>query len=110
MSKLLAFTLFSSLTATSIATPLQVQDVHILSSISPANRTSVMLPRDVSSLDGFDINCDGATYGFNPNIADCDQAHSYIVPDTEQLLFGERHTGLPDASFVLPFSIFGGNI
>ena len=54
------------------------------------------------------IRCDGSLYGFNPNIADCEGAAHSIIPDSEQLIWRERHTGLPEDYFPLPFAVFGG--
>lgn len=47
---------------------------------------------------GFSVRCDGATYGYNPNILDCEDAKEYLDQDTKQWTFGERHTGLPEDS------------
>ncbi|KAF6228107.1 hypothetical protein HO133_007835 [Letharia lupina] len=60
-----------------------------------------------SALGALSVRCDGALYGFNPNIADCEGAAQFIVPDSEQLVWGERHTGLPVGIFPLPFAVFG---
>ena len=56
----------------------------------------------------FQIQCDGALFGFNPNIADCERAAQSIIPDREQLLWGERHTSVAADFFPLPFAVFGG--
>ena len=56
----------------------------------------------------FNVQCDGALFGFNPNIADCERAAQSIIPDREQLLWGERHTGVAADFFPLPFAVFGG--
>lgn len=63
---------------------------------------------NASSGRGLDIRCDGARYGFNPSLSDCEGARSYIAPDSEQYIFGERHTGLPETTFPLPYIIMGG--
>ena len=54
------------------------------------------------------ITCDGALYGFNPSIADCEGAVQSIAPDFEQMVWGQRHTGLGINIFPLPFAVFGG--
>lgn len=61
-----------------------------------------------SAENSFSIECDGALYGFNPNIADCEGAALSINPDSDQMTWGERHTGLPADVFNLPFAVFGG--
>ncbi|KAF6239980.1 hypothetical protein HO173_001588 [Letharia columbiana] len=60
-----------------------------------------------SALGALSVRCDGALYGFNPNIADCEGAAQFIVPDSVQLVWGERHSGLPVGIFPLPFAVFG---
>ncbi|KAL6716091.1 hypothetical protein ACLMJK_005657 [Lecanora helva] len=55
----------------------------------------------------YDITCDGAHFGWNPNVADCASAINYISPDTEQLVFGQRHTALRDISVPLPHRFMG---
>lgn len=96
------------------ATPLQSQDVQpLVANIS----TNMIFPENMdtsttigSGGNALNVQCNGNTYGFNPNIADCEQAKSYIVPDSEQILWGERHTGLPAEIFPLPYAIFGGKL
>ena len=56
----------------------------------------------------FNVQCDGALFGFNPNIADCERAAQAIVPDRQQLIWGERRTGMSIDYFPLPFAVFGG--
>ena len=56
----------------------------------------------------FNVECNGAHYGFNPNIADCERAAQSIIPDSEQLIWRERHTGTAEEFFPLPFAVFGG--
>lgn len=63
---------------------------------------------NVSAENALGIECNGALYGFNPNIADCEGAAQSINPDTDQLTWGERNTGLPADVFTLPFAVFGG--
>ena len=68
--------------------------------------------QDINSTasNSLEIECNGAVYGHNPNIADCEGAWQSIVPDSEQRTFGERDTGLPDGTFTLPYIIFGGRL
>lgn len=55
----------------------------------------------------FNVHCDGATYGYNPNIIDCEQAVDYLIPDTTIWTFGQRHTGLPEETVPLPYRVMG---
>lgn len=57
-----------------------------------------------------DVKCSGNYFGFNPSIVDCGAAKEIITPDTAQHLFGERHTGLGDDVFPLPFRVMGGKL
>ena len=68
-----------------------------------SNGTTAMGPAAI-----FNVQCDGPLYGFNPNIVDCERAAQSIIPDREQLVWGERNTGLPFEIFPLPFAVFGG--
>ena len=56
---------------------------------------------------GLDIKCSGSHFGFHPSVADCESAKGYIEPDTEQHVFGERHSGLM-IDFPLPYRVMGG--
>lgn len=76
--------------------------------LSPSNASIQDL--NTSSRRGLNIQCDGAKYGFNPSLSDCQVARGYIVPESEQLVFGERHTGLPQDIFPLPWVIMGGTL
>ncbi|KAF6223370.1 hypothetical protein HO133_000212 [Letharia lupina] len=100
-----------------LATPLQGPDGQTIELSKAPNLTTLdlLLPSNASIQDlnassgnGLDIRCDGARYGFNPSLSDCEGARSYIVPDSEQYVFGERHTGLPTSTFPLPYIIMGG--
>ena len=63
---------------------------------------------NTSAENAFNVECDGNRYGFYPNIADCEGAVQTIAPDSEQMVWGQRHTGLPMGTFALPFAVFGG--
>lgn len=98
-----------------VGKPLHIQDgQQLMTPLLASLRNLMFLGNSSASLvntsskNAFDIKCDGSVYGFNPNIADCEQAKSYIVPDSDQLEFGERHTGLHQDVFPLPYAIFGG--
>ena len=56
---------------------------------------------------GSSVRCDGETYGYNPNIIDCEEAKEYLMPDAVIWTFGERHTGLPADILPLPYRIMG---
>lgn len=106
---------FSSLSVSAaLAKPLRITNENNLSpSLSNvidlafgsnvSNGTTAMEPSA-----NFNVQCNGALYGFNPNIADCERAAQSIIPDREPFIWGERHTGLSIEFFPLPFAVFGG--
>lgn len=108
------FSFLSLCAAAVLAKPLQIVDESALSS----SRSSLIDAAFVSNLSNstpaldasgsFNLECDGALYGFYPNIADCENAAQSVVPDTEQLIWRERRTGSEDEYFPLPFAVFGG--
>lgn len=78
---------------------------NIVKPIVPSNAS--VPPLNASAENGFNIRCDGETYGYNPNILDCEDAKEYLVPDLRTRTFGERHTGLPADIVPLPYRIMG---
>lgn len=113
------FMLFPFWALAILATPLQGTDGQTIDVSTAPNLTSLDLSfpsnasiqdLNVSSVGGLDIQCDGATYGFNPSLSDCESARSHIAPDSEQFIFGERHTGLPGSTFPLPYILMGGTL
>ena len=108
-----------SLYATAVlANPLRIIDENTLSpSMSnvvdaayTANASTDNSALDTSVGDTLNIECNGALYGFSPNIADCENAAQSVMPDREQLIWGMRHTGLQFEFFPLPFAVFGGEL
>ena len=111
-----AFSLLSLCAVAVLAKPLQMINGDTLSpSVSdlvdaafvPNSSTSISAV-DTSTMNALITQCDGALYGFNPDIADCQGAAHSIMPDTDQLIWGERHKGLDIDFFPLPFAVFGG--
>ncbi|KAM0796759.1 hypothetical protein BDR22DRAFT_824859 [Usnea florida] len=107
---------FSFLTLAILAKPSHStndQTIH-LSSVLNLTSQDQLFPSNASIQDPnpssgneLDIQCDGANYGYNPSISDCEGARSDIPPDSEQLIFGERHTGLPESTVSLPYILMG---
>ena len=74
----------------------------------PTSPSNISIPAlNASAENRFNVHCDGATYGYNPNLIDCDQAVDYLMPDTTIWTFGQRHTGLPDSTVPLPYRVMG---
>lgn len=70
------------------------------SSSVPANASSLTAPR-------FHVDCDGDTYGYHPNIRDCEQAKEDWAPDAKVWTLGQRRTGLPSDTVPLPYRVMG---
>lgn len=76
--------------------------------VKPSILSNASITTLVTSEDNtFNIRCDGETYGYNPNILDCESAKEYLHPDPKMWIFGERHTGLPEDIVPLPYRIMG---
>ena len=97
-----------------IINALQILDTQSLTSPSPDSITNPLLTSNNTFLNtstslnaSLDVQCNGATYGMRPNIADCEDAKHKINPDSEQLEYGERHTGLTGEIVQLPLMVFG---
>ena len=78
--------------------------------LSPANIPSNTLTTKVNASNELQIECDGEKYGFNPNVADCQNAKSYYKHSTVLFEFGERHSGHSIDVFPLPFRLMGGTL
>ena len=112
MSTLLSFWAFLSL-----ATPSDTIEGQALEKPNPPDVTGLDPPSslnasapvlDTSRLSaGLEIECNGTQYGHYPPLSDCRTAIDWIAPDLTQLTFGQRHTGLPDATFPLPYISMG---
>ncbi|KAF6220745.1 hypothetical protein HO133_003178 [Letharia lupina] len=53
------------------------------------------------------IQCDGASYGFDLDIFDCEQAKAYVPPNADQVQWADRHTGSQEQIFPLPYRAMG---
>lgn len=54
------------------------------------------------------VQCDGEKYGFNPEVADCENARSYYKRSSQLFTYGERHSGHGIHVFPLPYRLMGG--
>lgn len=112
----LIFDFLSLCAAAVLAKPLQIVDENIPSSsisnlidaafVSNSSTNTSILNTPATNF--MSITCDGDSYGFNPNIADCEGAAQMVAPSTEQLIWRDRVPGLPGDFFPLPFAVFGG--
>ena len=104
----LLLVLFFALTIS--PTPFQLpREASLDSTLTSDSLSNLSLPAAIESTgNGFNIHCDGETYGYNPNIADCqDAAVNYLPPDLKTFTFGQRHTGLPPGILPLPYRVMG---
>ena len=53
------------------------------------------------------IHCDGASYGFDLEIFECEEAKAHFPVDGNQVQWAERHTGWQKRIFPLPYRAMG---
>lgn len=71
----------------------------------PSNKSAPLLTSSVES--GFTVNCNGAHFGHNLNLGDCQNAESYLAPGAELHTFAPRGTE-PGRDFnPLPWRVMG---
>ena len=75
---------------------------NILKPVSPSN-----VSINTAEVNSFTIHCDGDTYGYNPDIRDCEDAKENLIPDSAIWTLGERNTGLPPNTVPLPYRVMG---
>ena len=78
---------------------------NIVESTIPSNISNQSL--DTSVENALSIVCNGSTYGYNPNILDCERAKEFMPPDPSIWIIGERDTGLPVGTVPLPYRVMG---
>ena len=67
------------------------------------------IPVNATPEDSPRIRCDGKSYGFDPNIADCMTAIQYFLPSRAQITYAERGTPARRGDvFPLPLRVMGG--
>ncbi|KAL9068027.1 MAG: hypothetical protein Q9161_006472 [Pseudevernia consocians] len=78
----------------------------ILNSSSLVDQLSV--PVNATPEDSPRFICDGTSYGFDPNIADCMTAIQYFLPSREQITYAQRGTPARRGDvFPLPLRVMG---
>lgn len=100
-----------------VAKPLTRTDYQSLDLTRPSAPSAILLSPNkpivsVNTSTGvsMSVQCDGARFGYSPNLRDCQSAMKYIHPDSEQRTWKERDTpGLTDDEFPLPYRVMGGN-
>lgn len=104
-----------SLLAVTFASPLQDARGQTIQ-LSPVD---FRLPANVSDSESairlntsnkLKIQCDGAKYGFNPDVPDCQNARSYYKRSSKLFTYGERHSGHEINVFPLPYRLMGGKL
>ena len=68
---------------------------------------STTLPLNVTGNTNTHIECDGASYGFDLDISDCEDAKAYFPHGSDQVQWAERHTGWQKRIVPLPFRAMG---
>lgn len=64
-------------------------------------------PNNVTGEEDIHIQCDGASYGFDLDIGECEQAKAYFPANPNQFQWAERHTGWQKEIFILPYRAMG---
>ena len=72
------------------------------------SRDGIDVPLNASN--GLRIQCDGEKYGFNPKVADCQNAREYYTRSSKLNTYGQRHSGYGVNVFPLPFRTMGGTL
>ena len=65
------------------------------------------VPLNITSSKDIHIQCDGAAYGSNLDIDDCEGAKTYLPAGADQVQWAERYTGWENKSFPLPYRAMG---
>ena len=77
-----------------------------LNSIVPSNE-SVTLPLNLTGSQDTHIQCDGASYGFDLDVFDCEEAKAYVPPGRDQVQWVERNTAWQKEHVPLPYRAMG---
>lgn len=72
---------------------------------SPLNDSITSL--SIIGNDDTEVHCDGAAYGFDLGIMDCEEAKTYFPAGSDQILWAERNTGWQKKIFQLPYRAMG---
>lgn len=62
---------------------------------------------NVTSDNNEHVQCDGASYGFDLDIGDCEQAKAEVPPSAEEFQWAERQTGWQKEIAALPYRTMG---
>ena len=76
-----------------------------LESTSPSNGSMTSL--SVTGSKDTHIKCDGASYGVDLEIIDCEQAKAHLPASSDQLQWAQRNTGWQKRIFSLPYRAMG---
>ena len=79
-----------------------------LNSIFPSNGT-VGLPFNLTGSEDTHVQCDGASYGFDLDVLDCEDANTYVPPGRDQIQWLERNSTWQKESVPLPYRAMGSN-
>ena len=79
-----------------------------LNSIFRPNGT-VGLPFNLTGSEDPHVQCDGAAYGFDLDVLDCEDAMAYVPPGRDQIQWLERDTTWKQKYVPLPYRAMGSN-
>lgn len=87
---------------------LQLSSPPDLAEFYPSNQSNAS--SDISTDNGDHIICNGDHFGYNVDLGDCQNAESYLQPDLRQWTFSQRHAGMQESDFPLPYRLMGGKL
>ena len=77
-----------------------------LNSFLPSN-ASVASPFNLTGSEDTHIQCDGASYGFDLDVSDCEEAMAYVPPGGDQIQWVDRDTHSQVGHVPLPYRAMG---
>ena len=77
-----------------------------LNSYLPSNG-SAESPFNLTGSEDIHIQCDGASYGFDLDVSDCEEATAYVPPGRDQILWVERNSTSKEKHVPLPYRSMG---
>lgn len=94
----------SSGNITHLSQPSDLQALN-LNGYSPSNASIASV--NVAGGTDIHIKCDGASYGFDLDIGDCEEAKAFVPAGSDRVQWAERHTGWQKKIMPLPYRSMG---
>ena len=91
-----------------LATPIDIQQgssLDLNTIFQPSG--SVTSPLNLTVSGDTQVQCDGASYGFDLDVVDCEEAKAYVPPNRDQVQWVERNTAWQKEHVPLPYRAMG---